>query len=75
MKYRFLASLSVLLAVGCGAPTPSPVPVSQNSTDTGVEISIPDSSAVEGEVAEGDQPAGADAAADEKLVSLNVPMS
>jgi len=59
MKYRFLAALSVLLAIGCAkAPSSAPTPVNQNST--GVSISIPDIGG-EGTVA-----------ADEQHVSLKI---
>ena len=67
MKLRVLASLSVLLAFGCSqAPAPAPGPVSDASPD--VELSIPDtSSESSGETAD------TEAAAIERLVSLNVP--
>ena len=60
MKLRFLASLSVLLAVGCSQ---APAPVSDDSPD--VEISIPDQPS--------EPSADTEAAADETLVSLSVP--
>ncbi|GEM_PF-5671295 len=63
MKLRFLASLSVLLALGCSQ---APAPVSEESPD--VEISIPDMpSESEGESTD------TTAAANETLVSLSVP--
>jgi len=65
MRRLFLASLSVVLAIGC-AKAPSPAPTSGDGNTSDVEISIPDASD------EGDQSA-IEAAAPEKLVSLNVP--
>lgn len=59
MKYRFLAALSVLLAIGC-AEAPSSAPSSAGQNSTGVSISIPDDGG-EGTVA-----------ADEQLVSLKI---
>ena len=65
MKFKFLASLSVLMAIGCAdSPTPSPVDVAGDSNATGVDITIPETS-------EGDASA-TDAAASERLVSINV---
>ena len=66
MKLRVLASLSVLLALGCSpAPAPAPGPASDASPD--VEISIPDEpSESTGETS------STEAAANETLVSLNV---
>ena len=67
MKLRVLASLSVLLAFGCSqAPAPTPGPVSDASP--GVESSMTDASSEStGESAD------TAAAANETLVSLNVP--
>ena len=61
MKLRVLASLSVLLAFGCSPPAPGPV--SDASPD--VELSIPD--------VPSDSTADTELAANETLVSLNVP--
>ncbi|MBC8354424.1 MAG: hypothetical protein H8E66_20710 [Planctomycetes bacterium] len=64
MKLRFLASLSVIAALGCSqAPAPVPGPVSDASPD--VDISIPD--------APSESTGDTEAAAGETLVSLNVP--
>ena len=64
MKLRVLASLSVLLALGCSqAPAPAPGPVGDASPD--VELSIPD--------VPSDSTADTELAANETLVSLNVP--
>ena len=58
MRRMFLASLSVVLAIGCAqAPSDAPLEVGSNTTD--LEISFPESSAT-------------DAAASERLVSINV---
>ncbi|MEO8498562.1 MAG: hypothetical protein ABI614_26160 [Planctomycetota bacterium] len=62
MKLRFLASLSVLLAVGC-SQTPTSSPVSDASPD--VKVSIPD--------VPSESTANTEAAANETLVSFNVP--
>ena len=65
MRRMFLASLSVVVAIGCAeAPAPAPISASTNATD--VEISIPETP---GE----DSQSATDAAATETLVSLNVP--
>lgn len=57
MKLRFLAALTVLLAIGCAeAPSSAPALVSENSTSASVS-----NSGGEGTVA-----------ADEQLVSLNI---
>ena len=63
MKLRVLASLSVLLAFGCSPPATTPGPVSDASSD--VEMSIPDTPS--------ESTADTEAAANETLVSLNVP--
>lgn len=64
MKLRFLASLSVLAAIGCSqSAAPSSTPVSDASPD--VEISIPDMPS--------ESTADTEAAANETLVSLSVP--
>ena len=67
MKLRFLASLSVVAALGCSqAPAPAPGPMSDASSD--IELSIPDEpSESTGETAD------TEAAAGETLVSLKVP--
>ncbi|MDA1052967.1 MAG: hypothetical protein O3C40_21145 [Planctomycetota bacterium] len=62
MKLRFLVSLSVLLAAGCNQPS-APDPVSDASP--GVEIWFPDMPS--------ESTADTEAAANETLVSLNIP--
>jgi len=64
MKLRFLASLSVLLVVGCSqAPASGPGSVSDASPNT--EIANPDTLS--------ESTADIEAAANETLVSLSVP--
>jgi ABC-type Fe3+-hydroxamate transport system substrate-binding protein len=68
----FLATLSVVLAIGC-TKAPSPAPISASSNTTDVEITIPDSFDEDVSVGESEPAAATDEAANEKLVSLNVP--
>ncbi len=68
MKLRFLAGLSLVVAIGCSqSSAPAPTTASSNAT-SGVEVSIPDApSESSGETAD------VEAAATETLVSLSVP--